>query len=556
MLQSLHIKNFAIIEDLSVDFSKGMTVLTGETGAGKSIIIDAVSLIAGSRSSTDFIRYGCDKAIIQAVFYIENHQILAQLQALAIDIEENTLIIYREIQQSKKNIIRINGVVVTLSQLKEIMRLIIDIHGQHEHQFLMDETRHLELLDNFANEKIASIKNEYTNAYQKYKIVRQQLKKMLKQDEVDHAKLNLLKRQIAEIQEVNPQPNEDIILEAELKKLLANQKSGESLDRLNRLFSDEEISINEFVKNSIYAIQDIADLSLNFENIQEQLVDIQDKVYEVSRLISYELDKVDFDPERLDVVEERLNALEKLKFNYGETIDDILNYYSQITKELDAIENKDMHLNQLQKEFIFHRDNVLSLGKNLSNKRQEFALLLEKEIKTQLADLYMDKVQFKVAFKKQEKVHITADGIDQVEFLIATNIGEPLKPLIKISSGGELSRMMLALKTIFTKNQHISTIIFDEIDTGVSGRVAQAIANKMSLIGQYIQVLCISHLPQVAAKANYHLFVNKEISNNRTYTSITQLGYQDRQYEIAKMIAGENVTTIALNHAKELLEDV
>lgn len=554
MLQSIQIKNFAIIEELTVNFENGMTVLTGETGAGKSIIIDAVSLLAGSRSNTDFIRYGCDKAVVQGIFDITNNAfLLDKLKEFSIETEDDTVIIYREIQQSKKNIIRVNGVIVTLAQLKEIAQFLIDIHGQHEHQFLMDEAKHLSLLDNYGKQSLIALKNQYAEAYQNYKQCKTILKKVLTQDAVDHAKLVLLKRQVAEIKEVNPQINEDSLLEKESHELLENQQSGEALMRLHQLCSDETYSLSTFIKQSIFTVSDIEQIATDYAVLSEQLRDVEDKIYDIAKMISQKLDMVSFDPERLAFVEERLNVLEKLKYNYGETLADVLDYYENITQELDSIENRETHLSKLQKEFVQSRETVLKIGQLLSEKRQEQALLLEDEIKQQLADLYMEKVVFKVDFKQQEKIVIKSSGIDDISFLVATNIGEPLKSLVKVASGGELSRMMLALKTIFTKNERIGTIIFDEIDTGVSGRVAQAIANKMSLIGTIKQVLCISHLPQVAAKADNHLFVKKEIMADRTYTHLVVLADDDRRYEIAKMIAGDEISEFALLHATELL---
>ncbi|NEW62807.1 DNA repair protein RecN [Granulicatella sp. zg-ZJ] len=553
MLQTLSIQNFAIIEALTVDFSSGMTVLTGETGAGKSIIIDAVSLIVGARGSSEYIRFGQDKAILQGLFDIDNLiETQKMLEKHHIPYEDNQLMVYRELHKTGKNTIRINGILVTVSILKEIGSSLIDIHGQHEHQHLMDDTQHLFMLDVFGGQEVSKEMDRYRQLYQAYTSSRKTLKELMVSDKQDTNRISLLESQIKKIEKVNPKEYEDVQVEQTLKQIQEDVTRLRALTNVDMLLSDDNISVKELLSKAISELSLLGDA---YHHVDTVLNDVYEQVQTVSKDIAKALEIIEYDEETVKAFDDRLNELDQLKQSFGkQTIDEVRAYYDAIKLELDTLLNKDSYLQKAQQTFLKDRELLLESATVLSTLRKEKAMILEQSIHTQLSDLYMDKVMFKVHFKEhQDKVKFKANGIDDIEFLIATNIGEPLKPLAKVASGGELSRMMLALKTIFTKTQGISTVIFDEIDTGVSGRVSQAIANKMSLIAHDTQVLCISHLPQVAAIADHHLVVKKEIVEDRTKTYVSLLTIEERIVEIARMIAGDDITDTALLHAKDLL---
>ncbi|MBF0780397.1 MULTISPECIES: DNA repair protein RecN [unclassified Granulicatella] len=556
MLQTIHIKNFAIIDQLNVQFNQGMSVLTGETGAGKSIIIDALSLVAGGRASSEMIRHECDKAVVQALFDIASLSPVQQfLEHEGLNGEDNELIITREIHRSGKSQVRINGMLANVTILKHLGTLLMDIHGQHEHQFLMNDAKHLSLLDSYGAETIANERALYMETYTQYSRLKKQLKQLMEIEQNDTQRVNLLKRHIADIEEVNPQMREDVLLEEELKTLANDKKVASVLLCLDTLLTHEETGVKQILHQSLSQLYHIVDLSKEYEQMAIQLNDVLSGVNDMSKQLSHALDRIEFNEERLSEVENRLAQLDKLKERYGQNIDEVIVYYNESKSELDRILNKDKHLVDMQQQFLHVREQLLIQGKKLTTLRQALAVKLEQSVKEQLMSLYMDKVEFKVQFKSDgEKIKIRATGLDDVEFLVATNVGEPLKPLVKVASGGELSRMMLALKAIFASQQTISTIIFDEIDTGVSGRVAQAIANKMHDISKNIQVLCITHLPQVAAKSDYHLYVKKIVVDNRTTTELHCLSHEQRRQEVARMFAGDTLTQAALHHADELLQ--
>ncbi|MBS4761458.1 DNA repair protein RecN [Carnobacteriaceae bacterium zg-ZUI252] len=548
MLVSVTIQNFAIIESLTVDFKTGMSVLTGETGAGKSIIIDAVSLLSGARASSSFVRHGSDKAILQALFDLDNAPIVqAMLTELSIPNEDNQLMIYREIHATGKSVIRINGLLSTAQVLKQLTRPLIDIHGQHEHQQLMDDVYHLNLLDQFGIKDIADAFSAYTADYQSYVKARKTLKSLMVSQTQDNQKIQLLKQHIKDIESVSPKPLEQEALREELKTLMQHEKYAKALMQVDGALFNEEMGALKQVNDAIGAFSALENVDDVYAN---QLLDISEKLKDMSKFVSDKLDEFQFDVSRFEWVQHRLSQYDNLFEKYG----NVLEYYEHAKEELDALENKDEYLSKAQGVFLKSREAVLLSGEKLSALRHEKALALSKAIHEQLRDLYMEKVIFEVVFQGNDKPKITASGLDQVVFMVATNAGEPLKLLSKVASGGELSRLMLALKVIFSQQHGVNTLIFDEIDTGVSGRVAQAIAEKMHTIGHFAQVLSVSHLPQVAAIADHHLFVSKETINERTATSITYLDDEMRVVEVAKMFAGDVVNSDALAHAKKLLK--
>lgn len=551
----MSIKNFAIIESLGVSFQKGLTVLTGETGAGKSIIIDAISLVAGGRGSSEFVRYGCNKAEIEGLFLLDNddHPCIEKGKELGIDISDGMVVLHRDILTSGKSICRINGKLVTLGILREIGRTLIDIHGQHEHQDLMNSERHLPLIDQFDEKLTAPASEEYQRLYDQFLKLKKQLKGLTENEQKMAHRLDLIQFQLTEIKNAELEPGEEESLINEKNQLSNFEKIHTSVTRSYKALSDEQQGL-DWVG---FAMSELEDVSILDEKLKVIYDNISSSFYlleEAASSLRDQIDLLEFDPERLNFIETRLNEIRFLKKKYGQTIEDILEYAAKIEDEIDQIQNREVHLDRLRKNIKEVQNDLLLEAENLSNIRKQIAEKLIGEIHKELKELHMAKTVFDIQFALTDPPEFLSTGIDKVEFLISTNPGEPLKPLTKIASGGELSRIMLALKSIFSKHQGITSIIFDEVDTGVSGRVAQSMAEKIYKISNGSQVLCITHLPQVAAMADSHLFISKETKGDRTVTSISELKMEEKVKEVARMISGVEITDLTEQHASELLQ--
>lgn len=553
MIQELYIKNFAIIEEVHCQFDEDMTVLTGETGAGKSIIIDAVGLLVGERASLDMIRYGTDKAIIQGIFKIEDSQTQERLLDLGLSLEDDLLLVQRELLQNGKSVCRINGQLATLSLLKQVGQGIIDIHGQNEHFLLLDPQKHLGLLDSYIQEEISPLKETYSSVYADYQKVKGDLKALLTDEKKDVQRMDMLHFQLKEIDEAALLIGEEEALIEERNHFIHYQKIQQALMNSINALESEDVSAIDLVGSASNELATIANLDKVYLDLSQQVSDAYYQLQDAISSISNILESSTYDKERLNQIEERLNVYYQLKRKYGSHTEEILAFADKARQELDAIENKEEHIEKLEKQVAQAHGKASQLATKLSTLRKKAAKELTAEVETQLKDLYMEKVQFAVNF--QELAELNDQGMDSLEFYAATNLGEPLKPLSKIASGGELSRFTLALKAIFVKEQAISTVIFDEVDSGVSGRVAQAIAEKMQYISEFAQVLCITHLPQVASMANHHFRIEKVESNERTQTKLLELEESMRSQEIARMLAGSQITDLTLQHAKELLSD-
>lgn len=565
MLGELSIKNFAIIESVSISFEKGLTVLTGETGAGKSIIIDAIGLLMGTRASVDFVRHGSKKAEIEGLFLVDKKHPCCEIsQELGIEIEDEMLVLRREISISGKSVCRINGKLVTLSILREISRSLIDIHGQHEHQDLMEHSKHLQMLDGFFKEEIEPALQEYYSIYKRYIVSTKKLKEFNENEQKLAQRLDLIQFQLNEIKQANLVPGEDEQLLEEKMELSNYEKIHEALGSSYSAVSGEQKGM-DWVGQAMAYLEQIAEIKSEYKELHENISNCFYLLEETSFSLRSYLDDMEYDPNRLDIIQSRLNEISLLKKKYGQTVSDVLEHAATIEDELDVIQNRDEHIEKLKKEVIEISEDLIIEAENLSKVRKHVAKHLEDKIHKELKDLYMEKTIFEIDFNMYEgsnqdpimkgrQVKFKSDGIDRVEFLIAPNPGEPLKPLSKVASGGELSRMMLAMKSLFSKNQNITSIIFDEVDTGVSGRVAQAMAEKMYSISVDSQVLCITHLPQVAAMADHHLYITKEADGERTKTGVNELHGSERITEIGRMISGIEVTELTKQHAKELLE--
>ena len=550
MLQELTIRDFAIIDKLDIDFRSQMTVLTGETGAGKSIIIDALGLLAGGRASVDFVRLGANKAMIQGQFTLpKDAKTFAILDDLGIERDE-ALILERDLYQSGRNTCRINGHLVNLSSLRRVGETLIDIHGQNEHQELMHPEKHLKLLDEF-DPQLKSLHEQYLQKYQTYRQLKTALVKREADEKAWAQRLDMLEFQVQEIQAAELQLNEEEQLLEEKNKLDNYQTINTALETGYQVLTGENIDVVGNLGKAMAELDKVAELSPELGQISEKITDAFYSLQDVSRDISNQLDQMEWDENRLNQIEQRLELIHQLKRKYGDSIAQILDYYEKIKQELNDMQATEIDATKQEAAVKAAYVEASKLAETLNKQRKKSAQVLEAAVKQQLSALYMDKAVFAVKFFPLAELN--ENGNERVEFYIQTNLGEAMGPLARIASGGELSRIMLALKTIFAQKQGVTSIIFDEVDTGVSGRVAQAIAEKISQIAQNSQVLCISHLPQVAAISDHHYFIAKHIKDGRTETQLTMLTSKQRVEELARMLSGSEITPLTLEHAQELL---
>lgn len=548
------IKNFAIIESLSLTFQEGMTVLTGETGAGKSIIIDALGLLVGGRGSADFIRHGEERLELQGLFALAEDNLACRNALIenGIDASDDMVVLERSLFRSGKNSCRINGKLVTTVLLRQIGSKLIDIHSQHEHQELMNEEFHLSLLDRFASDKIKPALTKYQTNLKEYQTIEKEWQNWTKNERELAQRLDMLRFQQQEIENADLQAGEEDRL-LEQKNILANfEKLNENLQGAYAAIQGEPGGL-EFVGEAMRQMETAASIHTDYKAVSEAISSSYYMLEDSMSQIRQSLDQLEFQPEELNQIESRLNDLNQLKRKYGKTIEDIIQYEQEISSEMEKLTDSESHVGHLETKLATLKTELTKQAATLTDIRKKAAVTLEKQIKQELNQLYMEKAIFSVRFEAN-KMELTELGQDSVVFYMSTNPGEPLKPLAKIASGGELSRMMLALKTIFSRHQGITSIIFDEVDTGVSGRVGQAIAEKIYAVSVGSQVLCISHLPQVAAMANHHYYITKKVQNKRTTTSVTVLKGVEKVEEISRMIAGIEVTELTKQHAKEMIE--
>lgn len=555
MLQELTIDNLAIIEHLTLDFSDQMTVLTGETGAGKSIIIDAVGLLAGNRGSQEFIRHGEEKLHLQGQFTLPDDQrFFALLDDLGIERDDGTLIISREIHRNGRNVIRVNGALINTATLRRIGAHLVDIQGQNDHQQLMQPENHLHMLDQFAADQVKPLLSKYQEAYRRYAKLKATLSRKQADSQQWAQRLDMLRYQVKEISAADLHANEEDELTSERDRLEHFQQINNALQLVVGILNEGEAPVLDQVAQAMNEVQEIAPFDSAYDELSKSLGDAYYSLQDAANAASRQLDMLEFDDGRLEQINERLTIIGDLERKYGDTVEDVLAYYEKIHKELSTMEQTADSDDELKQQLAAVTGELQKLGGELSQVRQKAAHQLNGQVHQQLKELYMDKAIFEVKFHQNESMTFYPDGIDNVEFYIQTNPGESMGPLVKIASGGELSRVMLALKTIFAQHEGVTSIIFDEVDTGVSGRVAQAIADKIKLIAQHSQVLCITHLPQVAAVAQHHFLIQKTVQNNRTTTHVTILHPEERINELARMISGEEITKPSREHAKELLQ--
>ncbi len=553
MLLELSIENFAIIKQLHLTFHKGMTALTGETGAGKSIIIDAMGLLAGGRGSTDYIRQGKQKCVLEGLFELPKHSSFkVLLDDLGIDQRDELLIIQRDITSSGKSICRVNGRIVTLGNLKKIGAYLVDIQGQNEHQDLLQAEKHLQLVDSFGSQSFKDQLTGYQKKYDEYRELEKRVRAIQENEQSYIQRIDMLNFQKKEIEEADLQIDEEEKLVEERDKLANFQKIVDAFAKSHEILAGESGNSLDGIGEAAQEIQEVAYLDKEYEQINENVQNayylLQDAAGEVSNI----LDQMELDEGRLEEVNARLEVIRQLKRKYGESIAAVLSYYEKISAELEQVDVTGNKLEEMQAALAQKYQNVWEIAESLHTQRKQIAQKLEKDILQELADLYLENTQFEVRFF-EEKKELNRNGLDQLEFYLTTNPGEPLKPLAKVASGGELSRMLLALKSIFSKAQEKTSIVFDEVDTGVSGRVAQAIAEKISGIAYGSQVLCITHLPQVAAAGDYQYLISKEVQSGRTKTTVQEIDTTERVQEIARMLSGAEITDLTMENAKEML---
>ncbi len=532
MITHLSIRNFAIIEDVSVDFDDGLNIITGETGAGKSIVIEAVSLALGARADTTYIRTGCDKATVQLVAELDGEE----------------YIISRELSASGRNICRINAEIVPLSEVSSLCSKIADIHGQYDHQSLLDPSNHIRLIDNYREAEILPLKKEVSESYSEYSKISRELNDLISNEEERRRKKDFMAFELDEITKADLKSGEDEELAERISILENSEKIYENLEKSYMISSEDALSSLNGLLSSIESISSFSDTYKAFgEQISEYYYGLQDLTTEIRR----EKDSLTFSPEELNECISRLDVLENLKRKYGKDIEGLLSYADELAAEIGKAENSDAMKDKLQKDLEEAEKKLVSASEKLSSFRRETASVLEKRIIDELNSLNFAEARLSTVFRKTE---YTASGIDDVEFLISTNRGEDLKPLAKVASGGEMSRIMLAIKAITAEYDDIPTMIFDEIDAGISGVTASVVARKLKAISHNRQIICITHLPQIAAAGKYNYMIEKSVKEDSTFTDIRKLDYSGKIEEIARLLGGDNITPTTLRSAKELID--
>ena len=549
MLESLLIENFAIIDRLQIDFQKGMTVLTGETGAGKSIIIDAIGQLLGNRTQVDFIKTGTSKCFIEGVFNIENNIVLKkQLEELDFTYED-TLVVSKSFQIDGKTAVKINYRTVSQTILKRIMPLLVDIHSQFETHSLFDEHNHLLLLDSFIGEKIEVLWKRYSKLYQEYKDVSRKYL-MATKEELSDEQLDFYQARVQEIEEIDIDNIDEEILEQEKKTLQNFEKTNERITTYQQFINGDRGALNA-LNNALKQLEYVNDLE-EYQDSYNQLYDLYYSLMDVHETIMDTFHSVSFDEYRLQEVQDTLFKINSLKRKHGNSLQAIIEARKELLEKIEAFKNRDSFIQELYDRMVHLQQEATNLAATITvlrkEKAKEFSILIQKE----LIDLYLPKVQFEIAFTEKE---LSLDGKDKIVFMISTNVGQDVKPLNKVSSGGELSRIMLAIKVLSLQYSSISTIIFDEADSGVSGKVAESIGNKMKSIAKNKQVLCITHLSQVASFAKNHYLIKKTSQQKNTVVTIEKLDTEDSIIELAKMISGKEVSEDSIKHAKTLKQE-
>ena len=547
MLTSLKIENVAIIESAAIEFGCGLNVLTGETGAGKSIVIDSINAILGERTSREIIRTGAQSAKVYAVFEDVNEKVKAFLDENGIDCEDGVLIINRTLNRDGKNICRLNGAPVTVSMLRELGGELIDIHGQHDSQSLLSPEKHCGFVDGFAEN--ADLISDYREKYRRLCEIRNSLKKLTTDESSKSQRIDFLTYQIDELEKSDITPGERDELKARKALINNSQKVMESLNTAYMALKADGAGI-DMISNAESEISNASEYMESLGEASEKITDIRYELDDIAELVRDAMSEIEFDPSELDDIEERLDLLYRLSKKYGETEEEMLDYLARAREELDSIAFSEEKVRELQKQEKTALAEAEAAADRLTESRKTAGEKLSKAICSELEFLDMPNVRFVANI---EDIGLTENGRDSVEFLISANVGEEPKPLAKIASGGELSRIMLAIKNVLAETDGVDTMIFDEIDTGVSGRAAQKIAMKLRSASKGRQVICVTHLAQIAAQGDVHLYISKSVSDGKTYTNIKSLIEEERVSEIARIMGGMEITQLQLESAREML---
>jgi DNA repair protein RecN (Recombination protein N) len=552
MLLNLHVKNLALIKEVDVDFTNGLVVLTGETGAGKSLILGSVNIALGKKVEKDIIRKGAEYALVELTFCIDSRlkEKLEQYDVYPED--ENIIVVSRKITHGR-SVSKINGETVSLTTLKSVMDLLIDIHGQHDHQSLLYKNTHLQILDKYAGEEVKELKNSISDKYSQYIEIKKELDKFDMNETKRLRECEFAEFEINEIEAANLSLGEDDEVENEFKKLSGSEKIMSSLSDAYQIMGYEgNQGVCECISRVGYDLSEISDIDSKLSDLQKQIYDIDDMCKGLAREISDYIDEVNYEPQRVAEVEERLNLINHLKLKYGQSIEKILAYKGEKQAYLDSLNNYNLMREETKTKLDKEMSELVVLCDKLSSLRKKYAIKLEETVVKALEDLNFLSVKFKINVSKKENV--SANGQDEVEFLISTNPGEEVKSLAKVASGGELSRIMLAIKSILAGEDEIDTMIFDEIDTGISGKTAQMVADKLMGISKEHQVICISHLAQIAAMADSHYLIEKNTDDESTETNIYRLSREDSIKELVRISSGGDITETAIKHATEMKE--
>lgn len=551
MLVSLHVKNLALIEETEVFWGPGLNILTGETGAGKSVILGSVALALGAKADRDMIRTGAEYALIELNFEV-SWDIRKRLSEMYIPMEDDQVILQRRVMPTR-SICRVNGETVNARVLREISGLLIDIHGQHDNQVLLQTKRHLEILDGYAGNDLLVKKEELKKVWQRVSALEREIEENALDDAARRRELSLAQYELEEIEAAALQEQEAEQLEKDYRRMVNGRRIAEAMGSVYGLTGyDGQAGAGESIGRAMRELSGVLAYDDELEDFYRQLNEVDELLNDFNRSVSDYLNDLEFDDETFRTTEERLNYINRLKDKYGRTIPDVLAYADKRREEAERLQNQDEWLLQKRNELQKAKEELLSRAGCLSKMRQEAAAQFSKDMQAALQDLNFLHVEFVAQVNVRKQCH--ADGMDDVEFMISTNPGEPIKPLANIASGGELSRIMLALKTITAKQERIGTFIFDEIDAGISGKTAWKVSEKLGLLSKTHQIICITHLPQIAAMADNHFYIEKNAVDAGTATTITKLSYEDSLQELARLSGAAQITEGVINSAREMKE--
>lgn len=551
MLRNLHVKNLVLIDEMEVEFEEGLNILTGETGAGKSLIIGSINMALGQKVPKEMIKEGADYALVELIFEVKSEDTIRRLQEMDIFPEDGMVIMSRKITGGR-SVAKINSESISAAKVKEAAQLLIDIHGQHEHQSLIGKKMQLALLDDYAKEETQKVKAEVKKRYEEYSSILKELEEKDIDKEQQQRELSFLEFEIQELEDACLREGEDEELEKTYRKMMNGKKIAEACGAAYRLTSENGESASDQIGRALREISAVTSCDAELQPLEEQLEQLDGLLNDFNRDMSSYLSGLEFEEEDFYETEKRLDELNHLKSKYGDTIEKVLEAKEEKIQRRDELLDYDAYLNQLKEQKKASEEALEKASKKLSKIRKKYAKELCRQVTEHLLDLNFETVDLSMKF--EQTTHFTSNGYDEVEFLISTNPGETPKPLGKIASGGELSRIMLALKTVLANNDEIETLIFDEIDTGISGRTAQKVSEKMNLIGRNHQVICITHLPQIAAMADTHFLIEKTVESGRTTSKIHRLPQEESVAELARMLGGVSITETVLENAKEMKE--